>query len=205
MLDEAHHTWMMKHGSGERNLASTAISISVSVTVVVNSTTDKVPTNGWLDDVILAQALSTLNKGFRNSPFQFKLLQMRHVYDLDFFDGNPAYEKEFKTKYRIAQPHVLNLYYCRTVGNNPQLLGYTYPPVRMDAFPEGDGVVFINPAIQEWTMPSLIHQVGHWLGLLDTWTGEDLASSMLSWLGFFQLRLHFKISTFSFQMAATPN
>ena len=144
LLHATHENWKAVHRNRRRNLAAENITVPVAITVVVNSTV-KSPVNGWMYDTLLAQALETLNYGFRDSPFKFQLLQVRHVLDLGYFNCDPAYENAFKTKNRVARKDVLNVYYCNTFGNDPTMLGYAQSPARMNTVPEEDGVVLINP------------------------------------------------------------
>ena len=144
LLQATHENWKAEHSNRRRNLATESITVPVAITVVVNSTV-KSPVNGWMYDALLAKALTTLNYGFRDSPFKFQMLQVRHVLDLGFFNCDPAYEHEFKTNNRVARKDVLNVYYCNTFGKDPTLLGYAQSPVRMNTVPEDDGVVLINP------------------------------------------------------------
>lgn len=178
MLHAAHQNWIEGQDNRRRKLASETITVPVAITVVVNSTVKSL-NNGWVDDATLSKVLSTLNYGFRSSPFTFQQLQVRHVYDTGFFNCDPAYEHEFKTKNRVARTNVLNVYYCNTFGSDPTLLGYAYTPARMTIVPEDDGVVIMNPALASLSQSSrrapftsLIHETGHWLGLLHTWEGK---------------------------------
>jgi hypothetical protein len=176
LLEIVHQNWLMQQENTRRNLAAESIVIPVAITVFVNSTVEKAPRNGWLNDTMIKDIFATLNYGYRGTPFQFQLMQLKHVYNLSYFDCQNEYE--YKSKHRVPKRNVINMYYCNTFALDPTLLGYTYTPARINAAPEQDGVVYINPALvygtpmQKSALQTAIHEVGHWFGLLHTWEGR---------------------------------
>jgi hypothetical protein len=131
--------------------------------------------------------LQRLNQGYASTGFSF-----RYVNSTQTANGvNGAVSKctqsnneAFLTKMRVGGPDVLNIVVCDTTlgGTQPYELGFaTTPPGVIVGGLAVDGIGIAHPDAQGLvdTQETLIHEVGHWLGLLHTFQSNTVRE--LSW------------------------
>jgi len=122
------------------------------------------------------QFVTVLNKEYEPTPFRFQLKLFQNYLNPDFYACSVRNETTWKPPFRIKGSNALNIYMCNhyevdldLVGDNP--LGYAYFP-NLANMPR-DGVT-IMPLSAEGPMSAhynVVHEVGHWLGLLHTFSG----------------------------------
>ncbi|KAB5588967.1 Extracellular metalloprotease [Ceratobasidium theobromae] len=139
---------------------------------------------GYLSDAQVNSAVTTLNQYYSGQGFQFRLVGGQRVQNSNWFyysdlgpDGatDNQYAAQMKNSLRTRNPYELNIY---SVGlASSRLLGYATFPWWYSGAQRTDGVVFkwsTTPGGSEpgyGTGKILVHEVGHWLGLLHTFQG----------------------------------
>lgn len=162
-LNSAHKKWKKKHGN-RRNLAAETITIPTYFHIL------RGPTVGHLDrSVITDLFVPKLNHGFRNSPFRFQLMEVIETVDMELYMCNRTWYPEKKLRLRRGGDDALNIYVCNTVADAAN--GWAgYPTLTMNFLPY-DGVHVMNPQVARDNVTyfqTLIHETGHWLGLMHT-------------------------------------
>lgn len=123
------------------------------------------------------QQVDVLNAAFASTPFYFDLMGVNVTNNSTWYtmtQGSSA-EMAAKNALRLGGKESLNIY---TASPNGGLLGWTTFPSSYASNPWNDGVVLLHSAIAGGTLFStptegdlVVHEVGHWLGLLHTSTG----------------------------------
>ncbi|CAE6340578.1 unnamed protein product [Rhizoctonia solani] len=141
---------------------------------------------GFLPSSQINDAISTLNEFYSSSGFSFVLPtnQIQYVNNPTWFDradstgfenGENSFAKEMKQKLHRGTAKNLNIYSIALSGSG--LFGYATFPWWYTQYRDLDGVVFkwtTTPGGAEpgfGTGKILVHEVGHWLGLLHTFQG----------------------------------
>ncbi|CAE6409389.1 unnamed protein product [Rhizoctonia solani] len=137
---------------------------------------------GYLSQDQIHAAINELNRHYASSGFSFVLAGGSYVKNPNWFDnvdltnnGESQASVEMKTSLHTGTAQHLNIY--STGLNTSGFLGYARFPWWYAGNPKLDGVVF------KWTTTPngaqagfntgkiLVHEVGHWLGLLHTFEG----------------------------------
>lgn len=161
-----------------------AFSIHIPVWIhVITSSTDE----GYLSPDILKKQIQVLNDAFAGlqsqergtySSFQFKLVDWDYTKNDSWFvmESDSIAEREAKSALHVGGPETLNIYIADSVGD----WGWATDAYNYRFDPSYDGVV-INyhtlPGVYSeiYTGDTLVHEVGHWLGLFHTFEkGCDL-------------------------------
>lgn len=148
--------------------------------------------NGEVSDASLAAQIDVLNRAFSGASggirtgFQFQLAGINRVERPEWFEISPGSEEEIAMKQELRQggPETLNVY-STTIdssefggGASGTVLGYAALPIFYPLIPFFDGIVmnfnaFPGGAAQRYNTGNvLVHETGHWLGLLHTFQGE---------------------------------
>ncbi len=131
------------------------------------------------DDVIRKQ-IDVLNDGYALTGFSFELKNINFVNSKRWASADlfpmTRLEYDMKSQLRQGGSDTLNVYIVPTL--NIQLGGWAYFPWQYRAQPELDGVVIATNSLPGGDSPIskegivLIHETGHWMGLLHTFQGE---------------------------------
>lgn len=113
--------------------------------------------------------LTALNAGFRDTPFQFVFRGATHTVNRKWFQC--LGQRRYKPSLRQGGNDALNVYVCDTVGGLGVGGDSYFPFIRRTKRRYLDGVRILHPALNGGIFAAaqiLVHEVGHWLGLLHT-------------------------------------
>jgi Pregnancy-associated plasma protein-A len=177
----------MSNLNGRRDQAT-----SVEVQTYFHVITDG--TIGDITDSVLQDQLNELNDAFREFGFSFLLMGTTRTENADWYiaDAESQEQLDMKTTLRVGDASTLNVYF-----NQPSaglLLGYATFPSDYAFLPENDGVVILTESVPGGDLElynegkTLVHEVGHWLGLYHTFEADfgyfQIVNNFLSLLGF---------------------
>ena len=132
---------------------------------------------GDLQESVIRRQIEVVNAAFGSAGLRFRLAEVRRYPDSAYFDACfPTLESGVQMKRELAvdPAHVVNVYACRLLL--PHIAGYGSLP---NEFPEDDarhGVVVDYGAFPGGAAPldlghTLVHELGHYFGLLHTFQG----------------------------------
>jgi hypothetical protein len=184
---ETQMTHFVSTHNGLENLRLPPVTIEVYFHVITNAAG-----TGNVTDTVVGQQIQALNDSYSggnggvDTPFRFHLAEIIRTSNNDYFtmDHNSAIERTAKTALRRGGRRDLNIYTC----NPPRgLLGWGTFPWRYGtpgilgaaktAHDPLDGVVIKYSTVPGGTATNynqgktLVHEVGHWLGLYHTFQG----------------------------------
>lgn len=128
----------------------------------------------------LRRQVLVLNRAFRRHGFRFRIEQVRRYRDSRFARGcaETSIEREFKQQHAIDPEATLNVYTCRP---GDRTLGWATFPWNTEPGDPRQGVVLLHStlpgggAVPYDEGDTLVHEVGHWLGLYHTFHGGCVA------------------------------
>ena len=138
---------------------------------------------GNLPDSMINAQIQVLNNvyaggiGGAPTPYRFRLAAIDRQNKPEWFTVAPASQTEIDLKAALHQggPETLNIY---TVDTENKILGFSAFPLLYAFLPSFDGVVVNFQTLPEGPLNHynrghvIVHEVGHWLGLLHTFQGE---------------------------------
>ena len=137
--------------------------------------------SGAISDATLTSQLSVLNNVYKSYGFSFKLIKTTRTNNASWFSaglGSSTASSMFKNL-RVGGASTLNVYFNRAGG----YLGYASLPIDYDDFPGEDGVVVASGSVPGGSIryynegKTLVHEVGHWLGLLHTFQTDHISGN----------------------------
>ncbi len=156
MADLAVNKWIESHGSEVGTMSNIVVPTVFHIIKESNTSNE--------NEVIgrVAAQMDVLNEAFseNNAGFQFNLIATRTVVNSNYWNDNG----NFMTALREGGTNTLNVYF-----NDNQYLGYATLP--FPSVGSGDGVVIMHRSVMGGSEPNynlgdtLVHEVGHWLGL----------------------------------------
>lgn len=141
--------------------------------VYADSTLD----GGNIPDQTIDKQIEVLNQAFQSTNVAFHLASLDRVQNASWFNEaapNSQSATDMKRKLRRGGAGDLNIY---SVGLNNGMLGFGTYPDNYRTHPINDGVLISPRTLPGGTAPghnegkSLVHEVGHWVGLYNTFQG----------------------------------
>jgi len=140
-----------------------------------NQTTD----GGYISDKQVADQMEVLNADFKSTNISFTTANITRLEHADwFYNAEPGapQEREMKERFYKGDPAALNIFTVQFDGTT-ETLGVSTLPSSYLAEPTSDGVIVRHSTLPGGSMPNhnqgrtLVHEVGHWLGLYHTFEG----------------------------------
>ncbi len=142
-----------------------------TIPIIVHIIEDKI------SDQIIYEQINVLNNAYALTGFRFELKDINFVNTNRWsknFEIFSAAEIDMKSKLRQGDSGTLNIYIMPNLG---QVLGWAYFPWEYRRQPELDGVVIAKGSLPRGQIypynegVTLVHEVGHWMGLFHTFQG----------------------------------
>jgi hypothetical protein len=133
--------------------------------------------DGNLSSEAIAAQIEHLNKAYAQTGWSFRIQELERTTNPAWYSstGGSATEREMKTALHKGEASDLNLYLLSPSSRG--LMGWATFPNWYEGREEMDGVVINNRSLPGGPIRSrnegdtLVHEVGHWMGLLHTFQG----------------------------------
>ncbi|TFK33021.1 hypothetical protein BDQ12DRAFT_615973 [Crucibulum laeve] len=132
---------------------------------------------GWIPDSHIDAQMKVLNDDYSSSGFTWKHVNTTRIVSADWFENASGSQQEDSMKYlfRKGGATTLNIY---TIGFNAttKTLGLSTLPANYTSAPKSDGIILRYTTLPGGSLKNynggrtLTHELGHWLGLLHTFT-----------------------------------
>lgn len=174
-IEDALQTGRAARGASARDAGSVSVPVVVHV-ISADGGADNVPDAAIQRQIDVLNAAFAAGSGGSPTAFRFQLTGITRTVNprLAGMSIGTAEEREAKTALRQGGPETLNLYLA-TPGEG--LLGWATFPWDYPNDPALDGVVISHQTIPGGSLApynegdTLVHEVGHWMGLLHTFQG----------------------------------
>jgi hypothetical protein len=166
-------------------LAQTSVTIPVHFHVISRGPSFE---EGEVPDAFLIEQIDLLNRSYAgqtggvSTPFKFFLAGINRVRNADWHVLSPGSSAEIDAKraLKVGGAETMNVYLADIVleGQEGTILGYSTLPVFYNLLESFDGIVLNFRAVPGGPIANydlgntLVHEAGHWLGLLHTFTGS---------------------------------
>ncbi|KAJ3120274.1 hypothetical protein HK098_004708 [Nowakowskiella sp. JEL0407] len=139
---------------------------------------------GNVTDTILGKSLDLLNEGFNNTKFRFTLGSTKRYNQKSWFKcGNDTKFGPINLQNKVPGVSSLNIYTCdiETVVDGSEIIGLGWLADLAESAPELDAVRIDYQYLPDgphsnYIGKTIIHEVGHFMGLYHTW-GDDTSTS----------------------------
>jgi hypothetical protein len=131
--------------------------------------------NGDISLTSIHEQMEVLNDRYEGTGWSFRLVDVDRTTNASWYEANreSAAEVAMKTALHEGSGDDLNVYF--SAPSNAQVNGWGRFPWQLEANPLMDGVVIQNRRLPGASRNSegetLVHEAGHWLGLLHTFQG----------------------------------
>ncbi|PPQ70043.1 hypothetical protein CVT25_006371 [Psilocybe cyanescens] len=164
----------LDNGLEERDIETYVFNVSFNV-IYTNETRE----GGWVPDSDIEAQIKTLNADYNSTGISFVLVKTTRINNTDWFvhayPGSPQ-EQAMKLEHNIGDASTLNVY-TLTFNSTTKSLGTAAIPSAYYRDPKSDGVMIRHstvtngPRVNYNMGRTLVHEVGHWLGLFHTFEG----------------------------------
>jgi Pregnancy-associated plasma protein-A len=154
--------------------------VTTTTTNIVIPTYIHIITNGGvgaITNTTITNQMKVLNDSYKSYGFTFSLKRISRINNAKWYTAtiDSTDENAMQTKLRTGTAATLNVYFNAADGN----LGYATLPSAYANSPLNDGVVIYSGTVPGGTAQyynqgkTLVHEVGHWLGLLHTFDSSS--------------------------------
>jgi hypothetical protein len=135
-------------------------------------------TTGVVNSTQIDTMIAFANSAFQKSgvPFYLNLTGTDVTYNETYFNCQTATERNYKAALKKGGSDTVNLYLCDLCPGSPCQMGFASYPTKNSIL---DGVVLMRPgsgilvASDDSVHTTLVHELGHWFGLLHTFDGYN--------------------------------
>lgn len=143
---------------------------------------DQVPDDALVEQIDVLNRAYAGETGGASTPYRFQLASINRVSNKKWSSLSPGSPEEADAKkaLRVGDATTLNVFISNIIapeGQKGTILGYSTFPFVYQLQPEIDGIVLNYRAVPGSNLANfntghvLVHETGHWLGLLHTFTG----------------------------------
>ncbi|KAL9618634.1 MAG: hypothetical protein Q9160_006675 [Pyrenula sp. 1 TL-2023] len=142
---------------------------------------DQTPDGGWVSDDKINQELANLNNAFEPHGFHFAKQGITRTVNVQWSTNDGEVVQPMGQALRKGQANTLNVYIVKSLGKNAgvsisrkQVCTIPRKGWSQTNFPIGDGCRIKAGGLPPSTYQDvLIHETGHWFGLLHTFAGNS--------------------------------